>query len=273
MRHLLTFDIEEWWQANYRPAGPPPEDRGDDRLESNVARILRLCRKHRARATFFVLGQTATRFPGLVRRIQADGHEIASHSFRHGLVSTMTPAEFVADLEKSLSILAAITGHRVRGFRAPSWSVRADWSWFFEALAAAGLDYDSSLFPARTFLYGDRRARRSPHRIAGLVEIPASTISVAGQRIPFASGFFFRLFPLAFIAAAINRLNREGQSAMIVLHPREFDPEGPRLALRPAERFIQYVNVKGTERKLDRLLSAFEFASIGECLDSGELAV
>lgn len=273
MRNLLTFDIEEWWQANYRSSAAVPEGRTDPRLELNVDRILALCRKHNTRATFFILGQTAARFPGMVRRIESAGHEIASHGFRHALISEMTPAEFSSELEKALSLLSDITGRRVRGFRAPSWSVRLDMSWFFETLAGAGLEYDSSLFPVKTFLFGDRRAARFPHRLAGLIEIPASTVSVAGRRIPFAAGFFFRFFPLSFISRAIRTLNRRGQPAVVVLHPREFDPEGPRLQLPWRERFIQYVHVRHTEKKLDRLLSMFLFGPIGDALDSHEIAL
>ncbi len=269
MRNLLTFDIEEWWQANYRSVGPSRDPERDDRLEANVIRLLHLCKTHRTRATFFILGRTAERYPGVVRKIRAGGHEIASHGYRHALVHRLTPEAFAADLRRSLEVLAGLGGAKVRGFRAPSWSVDRRMGWFFEILGENGLEYDSSLFPVRTFLYGDRKACRFPHRLNGLVEFPASTWSFVGMRIPFSSGFFFRFFPLPLIRLAIAALNRKGKPALICVHPREVDPAGPRLALPPRERFIQYFKVGTVERKLDRLLSRFEFCSISDYLGPG----
>jgi polysaccharide deacetylase family protein (PEP-CTERM system associated) len=269
MRNLLTFDVEEWWQANYRSAGSFRDFEGDERLEDNIVRLLSICEQHRARATFFILGRTAERHPQIVRKIRAGGHEVASHGYRHGLIYRMAPDAFASELRHSLQILADLSGQKIRGFRAPSWSVDRLMGWFFDLLGENGLEYDSSLFPVKTFLYGDRNAGRFPHRINNLTEFPASTCSFLGMRIPFASGFFFRLFPLPVISLFIAALNRRGNPVLVCLHPRELDPAGPRLALPPRERFIQYYNVKTAARKLDRLLSRFQFGSIVDYLSSG----
>ncbi len=265
--NLLTFDIEEWYQANYRPLGDRPRPERDDRLEANVERLLVTCDRHRATATFFVLGETADRHPEIVRKIKSFGHEIASHSYTHTLVYDRTPQEFAADLRRSIEILQNLTGEKVLGFRAPSWSVDREMGWFFELLEENGLVYDSSLFPAKTFLYGDSRAEDSPHKLGGISEFPASTFRFLGKRIPFASGFFFRFFPSRVIKKSIRSLNRRSRPAMICLHPREVDPDAPRLALPPRERFIHYVHVRSTEAKLNSLLSSFRFISIREYLN------
>ncbi|MGB7295251.1 MAG: polysaccharide deacetylase family protein [Candidatus Aminicenantales bacterium] len=265
--NLLTFDIEEWFQANYRLPGERPMPERDSRLERNVERLLAICARHGATATFFVLGETAERHPGLVGKIKRRGHEIASHGYRHSLIYDRTPQEFAADLRKSIGLLENLAGEKVRGFRAPSWSVGRHMNWFFSLLAENGLAYDSSLFPLKTFLYGDSRAKAFPHKINDIVELPASTFRFLGKRIPFASGFFFRFFSSSVIRRAVRSLNRRGLPAMICLHPREIDPSAPRLPLPPRERFIHYHNIHSTERKLERLLGSFRFVSIREYLN------
>jgi len=277
MINLLTFDVEEWFQANYpsvRSEGESPRLRssrfrveGDARLEANLARILHLCEKSGATATFFVLGQTAERYPEIIPMIKKAGHEIASHGYAHVLVCAQSAASFRADLGRSLDLLRNLAGEKILGYRAPSWSVFQHLDWFFDALKEGGLVYDSSLFPARTFLYGDRSAPRFPHRIRGLLEIPASTLSWAGLRIPFASGFFFRVFPLAFIRHGIRTLNRKNHPVMVCLHPREIDILSPRPSgWSPRDRFIHCVGTRTAERKLERLLQEFQFCAIREYL-------
>jgi polysaccharide deacetylase family protein (PEP-CTERM system associated) len=266
MMNLLTFDIEEWFRANYRGLAGPVVTERDERLEVNIQKLLDLCSRQGARATFFILGATAERHPNIVAWIKERGHEIASHGYRHALVYEQTPESFARDLRRSLDTLEGMAQEKIFGYRAPSWSITADLGWFFDILKKNGLTYDSSLFPAKTFLYGDRRAERFPHRVGEITEIPASTLSLLGKRIPFASGFFFRLFSYSFIRMGIKILNRRSQPAMICLHPREIDVSAPRLELRPKERFIHYLHIKSTERKLDRLLATFHFCSIRDRL-------
>ena len=266
MKNLLTFDVEEWFHANYSAVEIPEKQDQDERLERNVQKLLGLCEKHKARATFFVLGETAERYPKAVLRIREKGHEVASHGYRHDLVFRLTPEAFAADLKKSIAILEEIAQEKILGYRAPSWSTFRHLEWFFDILEKNGLIYDSSLFPAKTYLYGDRLAERFPHRIHNLNEIPASTLALGRWRIPFGSGFFFRFFPYFFIKTGIKTLNKKGQPGMICLHPREIDASSPRLALPPRERFIHFVNLKTAAQKLDKLLSTFRFCSIREFL-------
>lgn len=266
MLNLLTFDVEEWFRANYPSTTLSSQVEVDERLEVNIRVLLDLCAEYQARATFFILGRTAERHPGIVTLIQEKGHDIASHGYEHILVYEQTPEIFRADLKKSLAVLEGISQQRILGYRAPSWSISTRLPWFFDILKKHGLAYDSSLFPARTFLYGDSRARRFPHSIGNLIEIPASTLSLFGLRIPFASGFFFRLFPGFFISLGIKTLNRRGHPAMLCLHPREVDVSSPRLELTRKGRFIHYVNIKTARRKLVGLLASFSFYSIRDYL-------
>jgi len=265
---LLSFDVEEWFHANYDAMTPEPPQGQDDRLMDNIRTILELCAENKVRATFFILGRTAERHPGLVETIRDDGHEIASHGFSHKPVSSMTSKEFEADLDRSLDVLRTRAGTEIVGYRAPSWSVRRDMNWFFDILENRGFLYDSSLFPAKTYLYGDNRTPRFPFRIGRLLEIPPSTLSFGRRRMPFSGGAAFRVWPYALLRAGLARFERRNRPGIVYLHPREVDSGGPRLSLPLRDRIVHYAGLKTARKKLSRLLAAFPFISFRDYMDS-----
>lgn len=107
-----------------------------------VPRLLRLLDRHRVRATFFVPGYTAHRYPDVVRSIAAAGHEIGHHGYLHEQPSAVPPAEQAANLDRGLAALEEVAGVRPVGYRAPMW----DLSWESPALLhERGFLYDSSL--------------------------------------------------------------------------------------------------------------------------------
>jgi len=263
MKNILTFDIEDWYHANY-PQMEIPDNSMEHSLEENVSILLKLCRKYNAKGTFFILSSEAEKNPFIVEMILKEGHEIGSHGYSHELVYKMGRESFERDLKKSIEILKEITGSKPLSYRAPSWSVRKEMLWFFETLREEGIKFDSSIFPLKTFLFGDPDSPTHPFEIEGIIEIPASAINLFGVRIPFGGGFSFRLFPFFLTENFIKRLNRKGFPAVVYLHPREIDPKHPRLSLPLRERFIHYYNIKNTLKKLEDLLKKFQFVSIGE---------
>src|SRR5207245_809479 len=167
------------------------------------------------RATFFVLGLVAEHFPDVVRRIGAAGHEVGSHGGRHLPVSTMSPAQFREDLRRSLRLIENAAGLRVRGFRAPDFSIRPDGLWALSIMAEEGLEYDSSLFPFSGPRYGVPQAFRTPCLVrcparSDFVEFPLTTLEIFGVRLHAAGGGYFRLLPYGVTRCAIRRLNRAG---------------------------------------------------------------
>lgn len=272
--NILTFDIEEWYQANYPGLVRESGDFEDTRLEENICRLLELCQQHQAKATFFILGTTAEKYPSLVPMIKSHGHEIACHGYHHNLIYNLSPSEFDSELKRALQILESQAGEKIIGFRAPSWSIRKDMIWFFSLLEKYGLVYDSSLFPLKTFLYGEKRANPRPHFIGQLLELPPSTINISLVKIPFSGGFYFRVLPYFLIKKGIKRLNEEGLPAIVYLHPREIDPNSPRLPLPLKPRFIHYFGLKRALAKFQTLLRDFRFTSIRDyfgfsCFDKG----
>jgi polysaccharide deacetylase family protein (PEP-CTERM system associated) len=118
------------------------------------------------KATFFVLGWIAERYPDLIRRIQKEGHEIACHGYSHRLIYTQSKDEFRNDIRNAKAILEDIIGTEVIGYRAPSYSITDKSKWAFEVLLEEGFKYYSSIFPIRHDFYGTPNALRFPFVIS-----------------------------------------------------------------------------------------------------------
>lgn len=268
--NALTIDVEEHFQVHAfeKVVDRSTWDRYPSRVIANTRRILDLLAEYDVRATFFVLGWVADRYPDLVKEIATHGHEIATHGYWHELVYHQTPDEFAADLCQSLeAIERACDGMRPIGYRAPSFSITAQSLWALDVLREHGITYDSSIFPlAAHDRYGINNANRFANKIcSGLWEFPVSTIRLGNQNWPVAGGGYFRLFPLWITRQAVRRLNGQKHPAVVYLHPWEFDPDQPRIPGAPLlSRFRHYVNIDKTEGRLQALLNEFEFASMCE---------
>jgi polysaccharide deacetylase family protein (PEP-CTERM system associated) len=271
--NAMTVDVEDYFHVSAFDRVLSRDDwpAQESRVEANTERLLALLAEHRVRATCFVLGWVAERWPGLVKAIAAGGHEVASHGYWHRLVYTQTPDQFREDLRRARAVIENASGIRVRGYRAPSFSITAKSLWALDVLAEEGYDYDASIFPIRHDRYGLPSAPRHIFRVhcgtRDLVEVPGSTVRVAGVKVPMAGGGYFRLLPYAWTRWGIARLNRvERQPAVFYLHPWEIDPDQPRLAANALGRFRHYRNLHRTEGRLRRLLEEFRFAPLGEVL-------
>jgi polysaccharide deacetylase family protein (PEP-CTERM system associated) len=267
--NALSFDVEDYFHvANFASLVPFSSwDSHPSRVERSTEAILDLLSGRQARATFFVLGWVAERFPGLVRRIAAAGHEVGTHSHQHRLVYKLSKEAFREDLRRSIAVIEDAAGVKVLGHRAPSFSITRESLWALDVLAEEGLRYDSSVFPVRHHRYGIPDAPRSPYEpVPGLIEFPMSTVRIAGANLPIGGGGYFRLYPYRWTRWGLARLNRRGLPAMVYLHPWEFDPDQPRLQAPALARFRHYVNLAKTAERLERLLGEFRFASASDVL-------
>jgi polysaccharide deacetylase family protein (PEP-CTERM system associated) len=273
VQHALTIDVEDYFQVSAFEHSVQRTQWAEyeSRVEANTRRVLRLLERHQTLATFFVLGWVAEKYPQLVREIQAAGHEIASHGYWHRLIYQQTPAEFREDIRLAKSVLSQITGQDIVAYRAPSFSITKESLWALEILAEEGYSVDSSIFPVRHDRYGIPEAptRFHPRATAhGTIwECPPSVLTLGRVNVPVAGGGYFRLCPLSWTRHFLKRASSSGQPFLLYLHPWEFDPNQPRLAIGSRlTRFRHYVNLSTTESKLDRLLSEFQFARLSDVL-------
>jgi hypothetical protein len=80
-------------------------------------------------------------------------------------------------------------------------------------------------------------------------------------------GAYLRLFPYAATRWGIRRIEAEGRSAMLYVHPWELDPDQPRLRVRGKRGFsTHYLRLRSTEAKVRRMLADFRFAPAAQVL-------
>lgn len=272
--NAMTIDVEEHFHVSVFD-GLVPRDRWtrlESRVCANTGRLLQILGDADVRATFFVLGCVAERFPQLVRDIASQGHEVASHGYAHRLISDQTAQAFRDDVRRAKALLESITGLPVRGYRAPSYSVTPRTLWALDILADEGHEYDASIFPIHHDRYGIPLSPRHPYIVRRngrtLIEAPASTTAVGPLNLPIAGGGYFRLLPYAWTHWGISRVNRrEGRPVIFYLHPWEIDPDQPRLDAGLISRFRHYRNLGKTEHRLRRLLGDFRFGPMAAVLD------
>ena len=266
--HIFTVDVEEYFQVNAFD-GLIERSRWHEqpsRLEASVDEVLSVLARFDTVGTFFTLGWIAERHSALVRRIAEAGHEIASHGWWHRKVGTMSPNEFREDVRSSKQILEDVSGRQVRGFRAPSFSIAPGGEWAFDILLEEGYSYDSSLFPIRRPGYGYPGAPREPHlvhRDAGaLMELPLTTTSLLGARVPAAGGGYLRHFPFQIIQRAFREHEQRRIPAVFYIHPWELDADQPRLPVSASVRLRHYAGLHRTKSRIERLLQEFAFTSV-----------
>ena len=262
--NAMSIDVEDYFQV---AAFAPYIDRSkweslECRVERNVDLILELLDRHGAQATFFTLGWIAERHPGIVRRIVAGGHELASHGYGHERVSDLDPQGFRSDLLRAKGILEDVGGTSVQGYRAPSFSIGRGNLWAHDVLAETGHRYSSSVYPIAHDHYGmpeaPRFAWKSP---SGIVEIPPSSLKLLGRNLPASGGGYFRLLPYPVSRWSLRHINRvDGEACIFYFHPWEVDPAQPRIGNAGTKsKFRHYLNLDRMARRLDRLLADFRW--------------
>lgn len=268
MKHLLSFDLEEWFHTFSNDA-VDEWDGFAPRIEIMTDRLLGFLKARNARATFFVLGWVAEKYPHLIARLVREGHEVGCHSHLHRPVWSMAPDEFAHDLRLSLAAIAAAGGTRPRIFRAPGFSIDARALWAFDILAGEGIELDSSVYPGRHSYGGIPTAPLTPFVVktssgALIREFPVSTCSILGQRMTFSGGGYFRLLPLALQKNRFRAFDQAGDPVITYFHPRDFDQQIPKSDFGWLREFKNNLNVSGALGKLSVLMGEFEMSTLSE---------
>jgi polysaccharide deacetylase family protein (PEP-CTERM system associated) len=262
--NAMSVDVEEYFQVGAFEDSIKRSNwsQMESRVAYNTGLVLDLFAQKGVKSTFFTLGWVAERQPDLIRRIVAEGHELASHGYEHDRVHTLTPAQFADDLIRTKKILEDIGGVEVIGYRAPSFSIGERNLWALETLAAQGYRYSSSVYPIAHDHYGWPSApRRAFLPVAGspLIEIPVTTVRALGKVWPCGGGGFFRLLPYSLSRWTIAQVNMaEKQSAIFYFHPWEVDADQPKQPQAPLKsRMRHYVNLNKMLGKISHVLDDF----------------
>jgi polysaccharide deacetylase family protein (PEP-CTERM system associated) len=265
IRNAMTVDVEDYFQvqAFAHRISRAEWEAMPRRVEANTEKILARFAEAGVRGTFFTLGWVAERHPALIRRIVADGHELASHGWDHTRADAQDEPTFRADVGRAKRLLEDVGGVAVTGYRAATFSIGRRNMWAFDALAAEGYRYSSSIYPVAHDLYGMPEAPRAPFRPGGgaLWEFPMSTVRVLNRNLPCSGGGYFRLLPYRLFRMGLGALNRrEARPGIFYTHPWEIDPGQTRIdGCGRLARFRHYVNLDRTEARLARLLAEFRW--------------
>ncbi|MDP5134286.1 MAG: DUF3473 domain-containing protein [Paraglaciecola sp.] len=263
----LTVDVEDYFHvaAFEKNIKVSDWDKMPVRVFDNTTRLLDLFDQHDAKATFFLLGWVAERYPDLVKDIHSRGHEVASHGFNHVKATKQSRNEFAKDVRDTKALLEDLTGTAVVGYRAPSFSIDKTNEWAFDELHKAGYQYSSSTYPVKHDLYGTPDWPQLPYmRPEGIWECPMPILNMAGKQWPVAGGGYFRLMPYWLSKRLINRYIKTTASPyMFYFHPWEIDPNQPRIANASFKsKFRHYVNLNRMEDKVSALLIDYRWQSL-----------
>ena len=265
--NAMSFDIEDWFHLLGPDALPDVRLWLDQPslVTRYTERILEILGEHGVRATFFVLGWIADRYPQIAGRIASNGHELGTHSYWHRPVHQLTRREFREDLIRSIAVLEQQTGQKVRGFRAPGFSITPEQSWAFDIMLDLGLEYDASLIP-----FGLRQGMgypccQGPHVLhdcpsgRGIAELPASVMQIGPYGLRFSGGGYLRLLPASVIRWCGRKHNSRGMPFVVYLHPRDLATDQPLATVSLKRQFLSCVGLSSTERKLRMLCTEFRF--------------
>jgi len=270
--NAFTVDVEDWFHICGVDDRLPAS--GWDRLESRVVPTTRILLEDLAhaghRGTFLIVGWVAERFPALVREIRDGGHEIGLHSHWHRRAYELSPEAFRQDLRDNRAAVGAAGAGAVVAFRAPEWSIDHRAPWALAILAEEGIRLDASRAPVARV--GSPSLPRRPHPIAtaagALLELPPLVGRLAGQAVPLGWGWGLRKAEPAAVVEAITANNRQGDPAVLTVHPWEIDPEPPYVRLPPSLAFAHYYRLSGFRARLREVLAGAEFGPLCELPDA-----
>ncbi|MCK4788988.1 MAG: DUF3473 domain-containing protein [Desulfobacteraceae bacterium] len=273
--NALTIDVEDYWSIFSRDwlgqdIGPT------EAVVKNTEWFLETLGQHDVRATFFVLGEVARKFPSLIQRIAKDGHEIGAHGLCHRQIFKLTEQQFRREVDDCKKLLEDITSCSVLGYRAPAFSITPATKWALEVLAQEGFKYDSSVYPISGKRYGWPGFSKDICKVQlpsgrSIIEVPMSTVTILGKTLPVAGGGYIRHFPYPVTRWAIKRIQKQ-RPVIVYVHPYEIETElrsFPTKHLNTEDKNknirhhkLQLRNRDTMHRKINTLLSDFDFAPL-----------
>jgi peptidoglycan-N-acetylglucosamine deacetylase len=273
----FTIDLEDWFHIlDHRSAELDNWDRLENRIEKNTGLLLEMMDKYNIKATFFVIGWIARKYPRLIKLIDSSGHELASHSLSHQLLYRLDEKELLREIRDSKSTIEEISGKEVIGFRAPGFSIREGNRHVLDLLCEEGYKYDSSIFLGWHAHGGGGAEIDGPQFITTpqngtIFEFPIAPVYLLKVRIPFSGGGYLRTLPLIIFRYFVKSGFKQNKNIVFYVHPREVDQSQPRIeSLSIYRKFSYYYGISSTFPKLEFLFRNYKFKSLKEIYHSME---
>lgn len=262
--HYLSFDVEDVYQS-FKERGIAPWKSDVDGETSRILEILDLLDVFGGKATFFVLTEIISDYQEIIREIRDRGHEIASHGHEHIRIWKRSPDQFAYDIQKSKSLLEDLLNAPIYGYRAPGFSLNHETMWAVDLIEKTGFAYTSSSSFDQEQLPVGLRGENNAQDSAGLLEFPATSMTIRGRSLRLCGGFMFRALPMLATESILNIRSRRGQSVNLYLHPYEFEDNPNRIEGPLAVRMMRYHNIQTTRKKFTQLLETWTFTNFSSC--------
>lgn len=185
----LSVDLDEIPCYHAIHGLPMPDDASAHAVYARaVPRYLELFDALGVPCAFFVIGRDLDHDVARdgAKALAAAGHELANHTLHHRYDLTHLPEEAIrAEVRGGVEAIERATGERAVGFRAPGYTITDA---VFDALAAEGVTYDSSVFPCPMY-WGAKTAkigliRAQGRRSSSVVDTPMVLTAPADPYVP-----------------------------------------------------------------------------------------
>ncbi len=260
---MMSVDWEDWYQTESFRRLYPVHTWGNlaGRLPETTPRVLDALSAGECKATFFVVGYNAKRYPHLLKDIVRKGHEVGLHGYDHTSVFKQDSKTFSKELIYCRKMIEDITGKEVTGFRAPNWSITPAVFWALDILKEQGIRYvsgmDQQLFLRYEFCLNPE-----------LIQFPRNSLKAGPLVVPFGGGFFLRAYPYPLTKLLVERVNRQKQRVLCYIHPWELDENTPCKGMTQFWRIVTTFNLKKMKKNITRFLNDFNFVPIGDVIKS-----
>ena len=273
--NILGIDFEEWFHPQLIQKYLTNEDK-ELKVTNGLDEILDWLRRNDTYATFFIVGEILNQKPDIVDKINSHGHEIGFHTMYHNRLDENTYNK--EKFQEEMKIFNKLTNNVSKGFRAPTFSLNEKCSWVIDVLEEFGYEYDSSIVPVKTKMYGMDNTEKKPYFISSnnlkennidgsIKEFPLLVTKFMGKKIPAAGGFYLRTLPTKIIKNAIMKYEKENMPATFYIHSWELTPQHmPKIVMSKTDSFITYHNLEKSMKKMDQILNEFKFTSFKKYL-------
>jgi len=273
--NILGIDFEEWYHPQLIQKYLTNEDK-ELKITNGLDEILDWLRRNETYATFFIVGDILEKKPDILDKINSQGHEIGFHTMFHNRLDdeNYNKEKFKDEIKK----FNELTNNHSKGFRAPTFSLNEKSSWVIDVLEELGYEYDSSIVPVKTRMYGLENAEEKPYFISSnnlkenspngkIKEFPLLVTKFLGKKIPAAGGFYVRTLPTKIIKNAIKKYEKKEIPATFYIHSWELTPQHmPKISMSKIDSFITYHNLEKSMKKMDTILKEFKFTSFEKYL-------
>ena len=273
--NVLGIDFEEWYHPQLIQKYLANEDK-ELKITNGLDEILDWLRRNETYATFFIVGDILEKKPDILDKINSQGHEIGFHTMFHNRLDdeNYNKEKFRDEIKK----FNELTNNHSKGFRAPTFSLNEKSSWVIDVLEELGYEYDSSIVPVKTRMYGLENAEEKPYFISSnnlkenspngkIKEFPLLVTKFLGKKIPAAGGFYVRTLPTKIIKNAIKKYEKKEMPATFYIHSWELTPQYmPKISMSKMDSFITYHNLEKSMKKMDEILKEFKFTSFEKYL-------